>query len=328
MSRLKLTLACQSSDRTRPILDGTVRIEGCDVTPLAVDPEEIFHRAFRYHEFDIAELSLSTYSIMRARGDAPYVGIPVFPSRAFRHSAIYVRVGSTIRDPSDLNGKRIGVPDYQQTAGVWIRGILAEHHAFDPTSVTWVQGGQEQAGRTARIALDLPVRIKLEAAPEGRTLNQLLEAGELAAIISPRPPQTSEPNATQRLFVDYRAAEEDYFRRTRLFPIMHLVGIRAEIDRQSPWLAASLLKAFSEAKQICMAQLGMINFLRASLPWLPDDLVRVRALMGDDHWPYGFKANEACLDKFLSYAQADGLLTHPLAAADIIADSTKDPFRV
>ena len=327
---LEITIACQNSDRTRPLLDGRVRLRNCDARVLGIDPEEIFHRAFRHREFDVAELSLSTHALLVARGDSPYVGIPVFPSRAFRHSALYMRKGAALTGPKDLNGCRVGVPDFQQTAGVWVRGILADCHGVDCDSIVWVQGGQEQPGRKTRVAFELRGKRQVEVAPADSTLNRLLAEGKIDAICSPRAPKPVDgaDDYHTRVFPDFRTEEEAYFRSTGIFPIMHIVGIRRELHESQPWLAVEVFNAFEEARRLCMEELRMVNFLRSSLPWLADDVRRVVEVMGPDFWTYGLDANRAQLDTFLRYALADGLLGTPLSATDLFAANVVEPFRV
>ena len=227
MAKLEVSVAIGDYDRTRPLFDGSVAIDGVVPVFMALEPEEVFFRAFRHAEFDIAELSLSSFTLKTARGDNAYVGVPVFLSRAFRHNAIYVRT-DRIRAPKDLKGKRVGVPEYQLTACVWARAILAEDHGVQPADVTWVRGGLEQPGRLEKIPFELPKNVNLEPAPAGRSLSELLEAGEIDAIVAPRAPSCAERGANNVgwLFPDPVAAASDYFKRTGIFPIMHLVGVR------------------------------------------------------------------------------------------------------
>ena len=237
MTRLQLSVAIGDYDRVQPLTDGRVRIDGCDPVFMHLEPEEVFFRAFRQEAFDVCELSLSTFALRTARGDCPYVGVPVFPSRAFRHTAIYVRTDKGIRDPKDLKGRRIGIPEYQLTANVWVRALLLDDFGVDPSHIRWIQGGQEEPGRIEKAGFDLPEGVHLEPAQEGRTLSGMLAAGEIDGLIAPRAPScflNGAPNVGW-LFPDPRAAASDWYRRTGVFPIMHLLGVRKDLAERHPW---------------------------------------------------------------------------------------------
>jgi len=249
ISNVPITIACGNYDRTRAIRDGRVTVEGCNVTFLPLYPEEIFHRAFVNQEFDVCEISFSSYIRTVADGNAPYIGIPAFVSRVFRHSGIYVRTDGGIEKPEDLRGRRVGLPEYQITAVVWIRGILQHEYGVHPTEIQWRQGGQEQPGRKERTPLKPIPGVDLQTIPDDRTLVGMLEDGELDALFTARAPSSflaGKPHI-RRLFPDFRAVEKSYFQKTGMFPIMHLVGIRRSLVEKYPWLPASLFKAFSEA---------------------------------------------------------------------------------
>ena len=238
MSKLQLSLACAGYDRTRALFDGRVAIDGVDIIPTVLEPEEAFHRAFKYGEFDITEISMSSHTVMTARGEADYVGIPAFLSRVFRHSGIYINTSKGITRPEDLRGKTIGVPEYQITANVWIRGILSDDYGVAADQVHWRRGGIEQPGRGERSPIKLPDSIDLQQIPDDKTLSGMLEAGEIDAMISARAPSCllrGSPKVA-RLFPNYKDVEADYFKRTGHFPIMHMVGIRKSLVEQHPWL--------------------------------------------------------------------------------------------
>jgi 4,5-dihydroxyphthalate decarboxylase len=248
----------------------------------------------------------------------------------FRHSAIYIRKDRGITHAAQLAGRCVGVPDYQQTAGLWVRGMLWDRYGVHPEQVQWWEGGQEQVGREPRTRIELPPRLSVRAIAHDATLSGLLLAGDLDAIVSPRVPScaVSHPELIGRLFVDYRAAEEAYFRETGLFPLMHAIGIRRELAAQHPWLAVSVYKAFHEAKEICMRDLTMVNYLRSSLPWLADDVQRVQALMGRDYWRYGVAENRAELDAMCRYAFEDGLTPRMVEVEELFASSTMAMFKI
>lgn len=228
-----LTLACGNYDRTRAIMDGRVRIEGCEINYISLEPEEVFFRAARYQDFDVAELSFNSYILQTSRNESHYIGIPAFVSRCFRHSMIYVRTDRGIREPADLKGKLVGVPEYQLTALVWIRGILEEEYGVKPSDIHWRSGGQEQPGRKERAAIKLSKEIDLQPIPLDETLASMLLAGKLDAVMTARAPScflNGSPNI-DRMFPNHREVEKAYYKKTGLYPIMHLVGIQENPGR-------------------------------------------------------------------------------------------------
>ncbi len=324
MATLQLSLGCCAYDRTRAIFDGRAPIEGCEVIPVAIEPEEAFHRAFSSQEFDVSEISLSSHTLMTSRGQNAYVGIPAFVSRLFRHSGIYIRTDRGIDRPQALAGKTVGLPEYQITANVWIRGTLQEDYGVKPESIHWRRGGLEDPGRGERAPLKLPLGIELQQVADGKTLSGMLEAGELDAVISARAPLCFERGAPNvaRLFPDYRRVEEDYFRRTKIFPTMHIIGIRRSLAERHPWLPVSVLKAFIRAKELTIYELGQIGHLFVSLPWGVAEFEKARALMGDDYWSYGFEPNRHVLETFTRYHHEQGLSARKVAPEELFAAST------
>ena len=330
MPKLSLSVAVGDYDRMRPLVDGAVQIDGVDPVFSLLEPEEIFFRAIRHAEFDVCELSFSSYTVKTARGESPYIAIPVYPSRAFRHTCIVIRTDRGITKPEDLRGKLIGLPEYQMTACVWARGLLSDEYGVKAEDVHWRNGGQEQPGRTERTPITLPPRIDLQSIPAGKTLSGMLEAGELDALITARAPSCfvrGAPNIA-RLFPDFRTAEEAYFRKTGLFPIMHLIGIRRSLVEQHPWLAASVQKGFDEARAHALQQLRHVGTLAVMLPWMVDDLKRAEAVMGPDLWRYGFGANRAELDAMVRWAHEQGLTDRHMDAAEMFAAATRDTSRI
>ncbi|WP_245639686.1 substrate-binding domain-containing protein [Paraburkholderia heleia] len=324
---LELSLACQNTDRSRALLDGRVRIEGCRINFIEGPAEALFQRAFRHEEFDISELSLGTHILTTARGQSRYIGIPVFLSRSFRHSAIYVRSDRDIDAPEALKGRRIGVPDFQQTAGIWVRGMLADEYGFDRRDVTWVVGGLEQAGRQARMPVNLPPELNIEPVGPDETLAALLDAGDIDAVIAPRPPSCFGRNANvQRLFPDFRSAEEAWVRKTGLFPPMHMVGIRRALVEQHPWLPVNVYQAFRKAHEIAMQEIVITDTLRVMHPWIASEVERVKGVMGDDYWRYGMAGNRHDIDTLQRYATDDGLIDGAVPVEQLFAVSTFDAF--
>lgn len=330
MNKLKLSLAVCDYDRTKALLDGRVGVEGCEINPVVIEPEEAFHRAFRDQDFDITEISLSSHTMTTARGDNPYVGIPAFVSRVFRHSGIYIRTDRGITTPKDLIGRTIGIPEYQITANVWIRGLLQEEFGVTPESIDWRRGGTEQPGRKERAPIVLPENIRIQQIPDDRSLSQMLELGELDAVFSARAPSCLSRGAPNvgRLFPDFRSVEQDYYRRTGLFPIMHMIGIRRSLVEEHPWLPVSVYKAFLKAKDICTQQIGDIGQLWSHLPWAVAEHEATVRLMGQDYWPYGVAENWKALDTLARYSHEQHLSARRVAVEELFAPSTLELSKI
>ncbi len=327
--RIPITLACGDYDRTRSIKDGRVTVEGCDVTYLPMEPEEAFHRAFKHQEFDVCELSFSSYLRTVDAGTSPYVGLPAFVSRLFRHSGVYIRTDRGIKHPSDLKGKLIGLPEYQITAVVWLRGIMQDEYGVKPTDIRWRQGGIEEPGRTERTPLKPIPGLDLKSVPD-KALSAMLEAGELDAIFSARAPSCFGKRAPNiaRLFPDYREVEKVYYKKTGMFPIMHLMGVKRHLVERHPWLPASLYKAFVEAKKYAMHDVRDINALLVTLPWLIAEAEESTALMGEDFWRYGVKENAKEIEALTRYAHEQGLVSRKLSLEDLFPPSVIEVSRI
>jgi 4,5-dihydroxyphthalate decarboxylase len=330
MADIPITIACGNYDRTRPIIDGRVRVEGCAVTCLPLYPEEIFFRAFRYHEFDVCELSFSSYLRTVANGTSAYVAIPAFVSRIFRHSGIYMRRDAGICAPADLRGKRIGLPEYQITAVVWMRGMLQHEYGVRPDEIHWRSGGQEEPGRDERTPLKPIPGLDLKPIGPSQTLVGMLRDGELDALFTARAPSSfrrGEPHIT-RLFADTRQAELAYFKKTGLFPIMHLIGIKKTLLAQYPWLATSVYKAFREAKALAMTDLRDVNALMVALPFLEAETRETMAVMGEDFWRYGVHENMPEIAALSGYAFEQGLIERKVEVAELFAPSVFEISKV
>jgi 4,5-dihydroxyphthalate decarboxylase len=325
--RVPLTLACWDYDRTEPLRDGRIRPDGLDLTYLALPVEETFFRMARYREFEAAEMSLSSYVLTLFQG-APFVAVPVFPSRAFRHNGIYVHAGAGISSPGDLRGRVVGVPEYQVTAAVWIRGILAEHHGVPVEAVRYRTGGLHDAGRVEKLRLALPADVEVTPIPPGRTLADMLSHGEIDALYSPRTPRPyaqGDPRV-RRLFADPATAEADYFARTGIFPVMHVVVLRRDVYESRPWIARSLYKAFEQARVETARRMEETAASRYLLPWLYAEVERTRSIMGEDFWTYGLDGNETTLSTFLRYSHEQGLAERLLDPAELFAAETLESY--
>ena len=330
MPKLPLTLACWDYDRTRALADGTVQPDGVALNYLSLPVEEIFFRMARFREFDAAEMSMSSYCVTLMQDDPPFIAIPIFPSRCFRHSSIYVNTGAGIERPEDLVGKRIGVPEYQMTAPVWIRGILADEYGVAPDSVTYFSGGEEEPGRVDKLKVDLPPQFRVTPIGPQQTLARMLADGELDAFHTARAPSTfyNEPDRVRRLFPDFVPVERDYFRRTRIFPIMHVVVIRRDVYRANPWVAQSLFKAFTLSQRLTYDNFAVTAALKTMLPWQIAAVEEARREMGDDWWSYGFAANRHVLETFLRYHHDQGLSKRLLSPEEMFAPETLQTFRI
>ena len=330
MSRLQLSLACWDYDRTRALADGSVRPEGIDLVYNNLFVEETFFRMLRNREFDIAEMSMSSYCVSLMRDEPPFIAIPVFPSRFFRHSCVFVSAASGIRDPKDLAGKRIGVPEYQMTAPVWIRGILQDEYGVDPAGCEYRTGGEEEPGRDEKLALDLPAKFRVSPIGPRQTLARMIAEGEIDALHTARAPSTfrTEPARVKRLFADFVDVEKAYYRKTGIFPIMHTVVIRRELYGRYRWIAQSLLKAFTRAQTKTYEHLATSMALTTMLPWQSAHVEEARALLGQDWWPYGVEPNRHVLETFLRYHQEQGLSKRRLTVDELFAPETLKSFRV
>jgi 4,5-dihydroxyphthalate decarboxylase len=329
MAKMQLTLACEDYDRTRPIKERRVKPEGVEINYLVMPVEEIFWRMMKYEEFDVSELSMGAFLTAAARGRRPFVAIPVFPSRTFRHRCIFVNTTSGIERPEDLRGKRMGVPEYSMTAAVWLRGLFEHEYGIPPSEIHWIQAGEEQPGRKDRVDFEMPPGVRMDSKND-RTLNEMIASGEIAAMMSPRMPTCfleGAPNV-RRLFPNYRQAEMEYFAKTGLFPIMHLIVIKRAIYEKHPWVAQTLYKAFCEAKDLCMRELYDTNILRVSLPWTSAEYEETRDLMTADYWPYGLNSNRMNLETLHGYLYEQGLIKQRLNLNELFARETLEAFKI
>jgi 4,5-dihydroxyphthalate decarboxylase len=329
MSHLHLTLACEDYDRTRRLKDGIIKPEGIELNYLVMSVEEIFWRMMKYEEFDVSELSMGAFLTAAARGRRPFIAIPVFPSRTFRHRCLFVNSGAGIDRPQDLRGKRMGVPEYSMTAAVWLRGLFQHEYSIAPEEIHWIQAGEENPGRKDRIDFEMPAGVRLDSIGD-RTLNQMIDSGEIDAMMSPRMPTCFLEGSprVRRLFANYKQAEMDYFRKTGLFPIMHVIVIKRSLYEAAPWVAQTLYKAFCEAKDLCMRELYDTNILRVSLPWTSAEYEETRDLMTADYWPYGLEPNRMNLETLHGYLYEQGLIQQKLNLDDLFARETLEAFKI
>jgi 4,5-dihydroxyphthalate decarboxylase len=329
MSKLSLSFACWDYDRMRALQDGRVRPEGIELNPLVLPVEETFYRQLRHHEFDVSEMSMSSYLLTLNEPEPPFVALPVFPSRFFRHQSIYVNTANGIDKPADLIGKRIGTPEYQMTAGVWQRGILAEEYGVPVDGVEYFTGAIEQRGRDEKIGLDLPESIRITPIGAEQNLSDMLAAGELDAICSAgAPPCFGREPQIRHLFEDFKAVEQDYHRRTGIFPIMHTVVIRRELFERHRWIARSLYKAFDESLRMAYAELRHRSALKVMLPWLEEHLAETLHALGEGYWDYGVEANRHVVETFARYSYEQGLAKRLWKPEELFVPEADDSFKV
>jgi 4,5-dihydroxyphthalate decarboxylase len=326
MGDLQLSLACWDYDRTRALRDGRVRAAGIELTYLPLPAEQTFFRMLRFNEFDIAEMSLSSYVLTLNHEPSPYIAIPVFPSRAFRHGGIFVRADGRVHEPADLVDAVVGVPEYQMTAAVWIRGILAEYYDVPADRVHYRTGGLHDPGRHEKVPLNLPDRFDVAPIGANETLDGLLCSGGLDALYTARAPRSFDPirpdGLVRRLFADVRSVEERYAQQTKIFPIMHTVVLSRSLHERHPWVSRSLLEAFAESKRLAYPGLFDVTALATMLPWGVPEAERTVALLGEDFWPYGLEANRSTLDTFLRYSHEQGLAAKRWRPEDLFAPQT------
>ncbi|HEX9145156.1 MAG TPA: ABC transporter substrate-binding protein [Candidatus Binatia bacterium] len=330
MGKIRLTLACWDYDRTRALQEGRVEVEGVELTYLPLRVEETFWRMLRYQEFGACELSMGSYLIARDKGHPPFVAIPVFPSRAFRHSCVFINTGAGIQEPKDLIGKRVGVPEYQMTMAIWVRGILQHEYGVPPQKINWFTGGQEEPGRIDKVRHDLPPNIDIHPIGPDQTLSSMLESGELDALMStylPMPFVRRSPKV-RRLIPNFREVEREYYRRTKIFPIMHCVALREDIYQNYPWVAQSLYKAFCEAKMRCQESMYEFSALKYMLAWSIAEMEEEMEIFGDDLWPYGLEANRHGLETLVHYAHEQGLIQKKVDVKDLFAPNTLEDFKI
>ena len=313
MSRLQLSYAGHLSDRVQDLYYGTVQPEAIDLQFLPLQPFQAFKRMLA-GEFHCGELSFSTWVLRCAKAKAegkeqPLVAIPAFPSRTFRHNAIYVNTKAGIRTPQDLKGKRVGVPEYQMTAAVWARGMLQHEYGVKAADLHWVTGGLKDPGRTPMMEVKVPgLSIRHD---EKKGLNDMLVTGEIDAMIAPQlhPAIRASTGEVAYLFPDPAKAAREYYAKTRLFPLMHVVVLRRDVHEQHPWVAASLYHAFCKAKDNALARLEVEEPPPVSLPWLYNYSEGIRELFGRDYWPYGLEPNRREIEALCGYVVEQGLTT-------------------
>jgi 4,5-dihydroxyphthalate decarboxylase len=329
MAAVTLSMAVGAYDHLRDLVNGRVRPEGIELTAMELSVEEIFFRTFSFQEWDIAEFSMAKYVSMLGSGTAPFRAIPIFPSRVFRHSAFYVATAAGIRSAEDLAGRRVGIPEWSQTAGIYARAVLQHQSNVQLSDIHWIQAGVNQAGRNEKVPLSLPEGVRIEAVSD-RSLNEMLLAGDLDAIITAREPASfvAGDAAITRLWPDYRSMEQSYYEATGIFPIMHVIVVRNEVLDRAPWVAMNLLQAFEKAKANSLKRLSTVVNSPVAIPWSLHADQLAQKVFGDDPWPYGLEANRKTLDAFLQYSHEQGVTQRRLFAEELFPDEVTKVFKV
>ena len=322
MSKLNLTIACGDYDRTRALSDGTIQPEGIALNYIRMRPAETFWRMLNNQEFDASEMSLSSYAILRSQGDTRFIALPVFPSRIFRQSCVYVHARSGIGRPEDLKGKRFGAADYQMTAAVWVRGFLRHDYGVQPEDLKWVVGAPVRAG------VNIPERVSIEHVGPDRSLDQMLDDGEIDALLGVTFPRSflNGSKHVRRLFADHRRVEEDYFRRTGIFPIMHTLVLKTSLFEAEPWVAISLYKAFVQARQLNDQHLYDTDALHAGLPWLIDEIEASRRIFGKEIWNYSVEGSRPTLEALLQYLDEQGLSARKMNVEELFVPNIRPHY--
>ena len=325
---MRLNIGLGNYDRTAPLLDGRIGVQGADITVQSPPLEELFERAFDKGEFDVAELSFSNYVYLTSESRCPYVALPIFPSRTFRHSAIYVRADKNIRSPRDLIGRLVGVREYSMTAALMARGVLEDDFGVAASAIRW-RYGRAEANEASPVVRMKPRGVEAESIAEQDNLSDLLEVGKIDALVAYKPPScfvqgVSGVQKVRRLFPDHVAAERDYYARTGIFPIMHLMAVKRELADKHPHLCVAVCNAFEQARRLAFAALESHSSLAVALPWALANLAEARALMGQDYWPYGIERNRAAIEAVARYSAAQGLASCVLGVDELFARSTLD----
>jgi 4,5-dihydroxyphthalate decarboxylase len=329
MPELSLSLAISDYDHVRDLVNGRVRAEGIALQPSVLNVEEIFYRTTNFQEWDISEMSFGKYSSLRSQGDDRLVGLPVFPSRSFRQSSVYVRRDGRVRSAADLRGKRIGIPEWAQTAAIYSRGWISHSLNIPLAEIEWVQAGVNEAGRKEKVSVRLPDGVTCRN-ERSKSLTTLLLDGEIDAILSARAPAPDTQRAGEivRLIPEFIEVERAYFESTGIFPIMHLIVMRREVYERNRWVAVNLVKSFEEAKRRSFYRLSDITCSHFPLPWIPARTTEAQQLFGDDIWPYGLEPNRTTLEAFLQFGYEQGVCHRLLTPEELFVPETLGAVRV
>jgi 4,5-dihydroxyphthalate decarboxylase len=329
VTKLRLALAIGDYDHVADLAQGRIAVEGVDLICLTLPPEEVMLRFSAFREWEVSEMSMGRYVAMLSQNDRSVVGIPIFPSRIFRHSSLFVRRSGLVKAPSDLAGRRVGIPEWAQTAAVYSRGFLQHQYCVDLTSIDWVQAGVNQPGRKEAMTLKLPPGIGVTRVGD-KSLSDMLVSGEVDAVLSAHPPACFEHEHPDimRLFENYEEIETAYYKETGIYPIMHVVAIRRDSYEANPWIALHLFDAFEKAKKRCLERAADTTALRLGLPWSHAAAERARRVFGKDYLPYGIAPNLRTLEAFLRFAQEQGVCHRPVAVEELFPQQFSTTFKI
>jgi len=329
MSRLEITYAASDYEHTRDLTRGDIEAEGIDLRYLNLQIEETFFRFIKFREWDVSEMSFGKYIALKSQDDDTVTAIPVFPSRVFRQSSLFVLPDSEIRDASDLRGKKIGVPEWAQTASIYTRGWLVHSMGIPLQEIDWIQGGVNDAGRQEKVKLKLPDGVSYTPRPD-KSLTQMLFDGEIDCIMSAHPPAPVEQgdDTIVHLYPNYQEVEEQYYKDTGIFPIMHVIAMRGDVFRENRWIAMNLLKAFTEAKDRAMFRVQEMTATRVPYAWCYEGAQRARKLFGDDFFPYGIEPNRTTLEAFLQYGFEQGVCQRKVEVEELFPEEVQAEYRV
>ena len=329
MSRLEITYAASDYEHTRDLTRGDIQAEGIDLRYLNLQIEETFFRFIKFREWDVSEMSFGKYIALKSQDDDTVTAIPVFPSRVFRQSSLFVLPDSGIRDASDLRGKKIGIPEWAQTASIYTRGWLVHNMRIPLQEIDWIQGGVNDAGRQEKVKLKLPDGVSYTPRPD-KSLTQMLFDGEIDCIMSAHPPAPVEEgdDTIVHLYPNYQEVEEQYYKDTGIFPIMHVIAMRGDVFRENRWIAMNLLKAFTEAKDRAMFRVQEMTATRVPYAWCYEGAQKARKLFGDDFFPYGIEPNRTTLEAFLQYGFEQGVCQRKVEVEELFPKEVQAEFRV
>lgn len=329
MSRLEITYAASDYEHTRDLTRGDIQAEGIDLRYLNLQIEETFFRFIKFREWDVSEMSFGKFIALKSQDDDTVTAIPVFPSRVFRQSSLFVLPDSGIRDASDLRGKKIGIPEWAQTASIYTRGWLVHNMGIPLQEIDWIQGGVNDAGRQEKVTLKLPDGVSYTPRPD-KSLTQMLFDGEIDCIMSAHPPAPVEEgdDTIVHLYPNYQEVEEQYYKDTGIFPIMHVIAMRGDVFRENRWIAMNLLKAFTEAKDRAMFRVQEMTATRVPYAWCYEGAQKARKLFGDDFFPYGIEPNRTTLEAFLQYGFEQGVCQRKVEVEELFPEEVQAEFRV
>ena len=321
MTGTKIKIGVSNCDRMRPLVDGTVTIKDVAADFHLMPVQDLFNKQLTEHTFDCCEFPLATYLRALDTPERPYVAVPIFPSRHFRLSCVFVNRNAGIKHPADLAGRKVGIPVFDMAAAVWLRGIFEEYYSLDRTAPIYVTGGLEHARVGDEHPQFYPDKFKVERATP--SLSSMLDAGDIDCLYTARAPSSFKPGGNVvRLFADPQTEEMKYFERSGIFPPMHILCVKRSVYERMPEVGQRLFAAFLEAQSVARQRIYDLAALSVMLPWLLEHLLRTEELLGPDYWAAGFARNRTTLAKVIQYMRDDALIGTAFEPEDLFADKT------